>query len=91
MRRRVKARIPAEFGCNTAHFFQLFQGRNKRRAVKPRYFAAVLRRKSCRFVGIRVEVFADFRVINPAASPAYARAVAILEDWDKSGQPVLEP
>ena len=34
---------------------------------------------------------AYFRVINPAASPAYARAVAILEDWDKSGQPVLEP
>ena len=28
---------------------------------------------------------AYFRVINPAASPAYARAVAILEDWDKSG------
>ena len=25
---------------------------------------------------------AYFRVINPAASPAYARAVAILEDWD---------
>ena len=24
-------------------------------------------------------------------APAYARAVAILEDWDKSGQPVLEP
>ena len=34
---------------------------------------------------------AYFRIINPAASPAYARAVAILEDWDKSGQPVLEP
>ena len=34
---------------------------------------------------------AYFRVINPAASPAYARAVATLEDWDKSGQPVLEP
>lgn len=34
---------------------------------------------------------AYFRVINPATSPAYARAVAILEDWDKSGQPVLEP
>ena len=34
---------------------------------------------------------AYFRVINPAASPASARAVAILEDWDKSGQPVLEP
>ena len=34
---------------------------------------------------------AYFRVINPAESPAYARAVAILEDWDKSGQPVLEP
>ena len=34
---------------------------------------------------------AYFRVINPAASPAYARAVAILEDWAKSGQPVLEP
>lgn len=34
---------------------------------------------------------AYFRVINPAASPAYARSVAILEDWDKSGQPVLEP
>ena len=34
---------------------------------------------------------AYFRVINPAASPAYARAVAILADWDKSGQPVLEP
>ena len=34
---------------------------------------------------------AYFRVINPAPSPAYARAVAILEDWDKSGQPVLEP
>lgn len=34
---------------------------------------------------------AYFRVINPAASPAYARAVAILEDWYKSGQPVLEP
>lgn len=34
---------------------------------------------------------AYFRVINPAASPAYARAVAILEDWGKSGQPVLEP
>ena len=34
---------------------------------------------------------AYFRVINPAASPAYARAVANLEDWDKSGQPVLEP
>ena len=34
---------------------------------------------------------AYFRVINPAASPAYPRAVAILEDWDKSGQPVLEP
>ena len=34
---------------------------------------------------------AYFRVINPAASPAYARDVAILEDWDKSGQPVLEP
>lgn len=34
---------------------------------------------------------AYFRVINPAASPAYVRAVAILEDWDKSGQPVLEP
>ena len=34
---------------------------------------------------------AYFRVINPAASPAYARAVGILEDWDKSGQPVLEP
>lgn len=34
---------------------------------------------------------AYFQVINPAASPAYARAVAILEDWDKSGQPVLEP
>ena len=34
---------------------------------------------------------AYFRIINPAASPAYARDVAILEDWDKSGQPVLEP
>lgn len=34
---------------------------------------------------------AYFQVINPAMSPAYARAVAILEDWDKSGQPVLEP
>ena len=34
---------------------------------------------------------AYFRVINPAACPAYARAVAILEDWDKWGQPVLEP
>lgn len=34
---------------------------------------------------------AYFRIINPATSPAYARAVAILEDWDKSGQPVLEP
>ena len=34
---------------------------------------------------------AYFRIINPAASPTYARAVAILEDWDKSGQPVLEP
>ena len=34
---------------------------------------------------------AYFRIINPAASPASARAVAILEDWDKSGQPVLEP
>ena len=34
---------------------------------------------------------AYFQVINPAMSPSYARAVAILEDWDKSGQPVLEP
>ena len=42
---------------------------------------------------------AYFRVINPAASPVTGVqtcalpiwAVAILEDWDKSGQPVLEP
>ena len=41
--------------------------------------------------GLRRRVYPLGRVINPAASPAYARAVAILEDWDKSGQPVLEP
>lgn len=34
---------------------------------------------------------AYFRVVNPALSPAYARALSILEAWDELGAPVLEP
>ena len=36
-------------------------------------------------------ISAYFQVINPALSPSYARAIAILEDWDKQGKPVLNP
>ena len=34
---------------------------------------------------------AYFQIVNPALSPAYARALAILEAWDEQGAPVLEP
>ena len=34
---------------------------------------------------------AYFQVVNPALSPSYARALAILEAWDEQGAPVLEP
>lgn len=34
---------------------------------------------------------AYFQVVNPALSPAYARALAILEAWDEQGAPMLEP
>ena len=34
---------------------------------------------------------AYFRVTNPRLSPAYRRAVEILEAWDQQGKPILEP
>ena len=36
-------------------------------------------------------VGAYFQVINSTHSPAYSRAVAILEDWNRRGRPILEP
>lgn len=32
-----------------------------------------------------------FQVVNPRLSPAYRRAVEILEDWDHEGKPILDP
>ena len=32
-----------------------------------------------------------FRVVNPRLSPAYRRAVEILEEWDTQGKPILDP
>lgn len=34
---------------------------------------------------------AYFRVINPALSSAYRRAVEIVQDWDQEGKPLLKP
>ena len=34
---------------------------------------------------------AYFRVVNPLLSPAYRRAVDLLEEWDSQGKPLLEP
>jgi len=34
---------------------------------------------------------AYFRVINPALSSAYRRAVEIVQDWNQEGKPLLKP
>ena len=36
-------------------------------------------------------ISAYFQVVNPGLSPAYRRAVEILENWDEEGKPILEP